>query len=385
MATAKVAPGGADDDELEMESQLEQQTPEQAEYEAGEGEGTHEEREAGDGQDGQAKEVHEGRLAEGGEAEGDGEVESRKPNGDAEKPEHKKTRRQRNDQYRRAAARMREERDFLLQQNAEIIQRLAQVENSALENRLLTIDGRLQECNSDADQALTLETQALSQGDQESIRSARQIRERALSRANVLQQERDRLQQAITSRGTQAPRQYQPPMPGQADINNHAARFKADKPWLQFRQDGSPANRETAVYHAIDLAMQAEGRFAASDADYWSELDRRGRAALPHLFGETDDEGAGEDVELVQPQTQQRQAPPVQRANPAGKAVAKGPAVAGSGRQANAGSVTRRLSPQRVDALKDLGLWGPNLSASDKKEQAAYIEYFDRHDRENAR
>jgi len=382
MATAKVAPGGADD-ELEMEVQLEEDSQHSGE-EARQGEGAHEDGETGHGQDGSAHEVEEGRLAEGGEADGEGEIDGAKPNGNAEKPDHKKTRRQRNDQYRRAAARMREERDYLLQQNAEIIQRLAQVENSALENRLLTIDGRLQECNSDADQALTLETQALQQGDQESIRSARQIRERALSRANVLQQERDRLQQAITSRGTQAAPRFQPPMPGQAEVNNHAARFKADKPWLQFRQDGSPANRETAVYHAIDLAMQAEGRYVASDADYWSELDRRGRSALPHLFGENEDEGAGDEVELVQPQTQQRQAPPVQRANPVGKPVAKGPAVAGSGRQANAGAVTRRLSPGRVEALRELGLWGNNLTPAEKKEQADYIKYFEQHDRENA-
>jgi len=381
MATAKVAPNGADD-ELEMEVMLEDDNPQQASEEAGEGEGGHEDGQAGHRDEGSAEEVQEGRLAEGGEAEGEGEVKTAKPNGDAEKPDHKKTRRQRNDQYRRAAQRMREERDYLLQQNAEIIQRLAQVENSALENRLLTIDGRLQECNSDADQALTLETQALQQGDQESIRSARQIREKALSRANVLQQERDRLQQAISSRGTTSAPRYQPPMPGQAEVNNHAARFKADKPWLQFRQDGSPANRETAVYHAIDLAMQAEGRYVASDPTYWSELDRRGRAALPHLFGE-DDEGAGEEVELGQSQTQ-RQAPPVQRANPAGKAVAKGPAVAGSGRQANAGSTSNRLSPAQVDALRDMGLWGPNLTPAEKKEQADYIKYFQRAVRENA-
>lgn len=135
------------------------------------------------------------------------------------------------------------------------------------------------------------------------------------------------------------------------------------------------------MYHAIDLAMQAEGQYLATEPEYWSELDRRGHAALPHLFG-LEDESGGEHVEV---QSQQQQSPPrqAQRAAAPGRPVAKGPAVAGSGRQANAGAPQKRLSVMRVEALKELGLWGPNLSPADKKEQAEYIKYFDQHDREN--
>jgi hypothetical protein len=196
----------------------------------------------------------------------------------------------------------------------------------------------------------------------------------------VLESEKGRVQAAIQARASQPQRPPQRPIPGQAEINQLATQFKANKPWLQFRQDGAPANRETAVYHAIDLAMQAEARFMPNEPEYWTELDRRGKAALPHLFGE-DDLGDGDEVETEQ--HTQRQQPQQRQAAQAAPRVARGPAVAGSGRQANAGAAAKRLSPARVEALKELGLWGPGLSAADKKEQAEYIKAFEQYDREH--
>lgn len=367
-----------------MESQLGEEGHQGLEDGSEDGGGGKKAEGAADEDEGARQPVEEVRLAEGGEAEIDDQGQDPEGKGAGEHQRHdgKKSRKQRQDQYRRAARRLREERDFALQQNFEIMQRLAALEGSALETRLLTIDGRLTEYQNDADQALSLESQALTQGDSEALRQARLIREQALSRASVLKTEKDRLQQAITQRASQPQRPKQQPLPGQAEINQLAARFSADKPWLKFSQEG-PANRETAVLHAIDLAMQAEGRFHASEPEYWSELDRRGRAALPHLFGEGEGGDLEDELDTTVQQTQQRQAPTQKAAPQAEKRVAKGPAVAGSGRQANAGATTKRLSAERVQALRDLGLWGPGLSAADKKEQAEYIKYFDQHDRDN--
>jgi hypothetical protein len=387
MATARAAPqeGAGDDEDLVFDQALGEEGNESLQHQGEDGGGSHEDEGATKDGEGATKKVHEARLAEGGEADLDEEGEGSQGQGKDEHHRHdgKKTRKQRQDQYRRAARRLREERDFALEQNFEILQRLAAVEGTALETRLLTIDGRIAEYQNDADQALSLETQALTQGDQEALRQARLIREQALSRKTVLESEKGRVQAAINARASQPQRPQQRPLPGQAEINQLATQFKANKPWLQFRQDGSPANRETAVYHAIDLAMQAEARFTPNEPEYWQELDRRGRSALPHLFGEDDvDLGDGDEVETVQ-QTQHKQAPP-QRQAPQAQRTARGPAVAGSGRQANAsGSAHHDLLPAQVAHLKEEGLWGNNLNAADKKERDELIKYFRQHNRAN--
>lgn len=372
----KQAPGADDDDSLPMEIQAEGVEVEllsDAEPEGQQGE-------VEDDTDPAQPIVADARLAEGGEVNNadTSRTDNQSPDQNAQ-GRHKKTAAERKDQYRRAAKRYREERDYALQQNFEIMQRLAAVEGSALETRLLTVDGRLQEHQNDADTALNLEAEALKQGDTDALRQARQIREAALSKVSVLKSEKDRLTQAIQQRASRPPVQ-QPPVPGQAEIQKHVADFKADKPWLQFGPQGQPVNRESAVLHAIDLAMQGEGRLLANEPEYWAELNKRAKAALPHLFGETDEGGNDDDDVDVTQVTPQRQAAPPARAAVA--TARKGPVTAGSGRQASAGPVRKRLSPERVDALKQIGVWDARTPA-EIKERDSYIKEFEKYDREH--
>jgi hypothetical protein len=374
----KQAQGADDDDALPMEGQVEGEEVELlSDDEPGEHQGDVE-----NGGEAAQPVVADARLAEGGEVNDPNShgADEQAPGQNAQ-GRHKKTAQERKDQYRRAAKRYREERDYALQQNFEIMQRLAAVEGSAIETRLLTVDGRLVEHQNDADTALNLEAEALKQGDTEALRQARQIREAALSKVNVLKAEKDRLTQAIQQRASRPPVQ-QPPVPGQAEIQKHVADFKADKPWLQFGPQGQPVNRESAVLHAIDLAMQGEGRLHANEPEYWAELNKRAKAALPHLFGETD-EGADDDddVDTAQVTTQQRTTVPPAKATVAAP-VRKGPVTAGSGRQATAGPVRKRLSPERVDALKQIGVWDARTPA-EIKERDAYIKEYEKYDREH--
>lgn len=276
--------------------------------------------------------------------------------------------------------RIREERDYLLQQNRDILQRLAQVESTALEARQLTVDSRLTECLNDADTAERLELDAQKAGDDEGVRTARRIREQAQSRASVLKSEKERLDQALSQRKSQPVTSA--PIPGADEIQKHSAQFRVDKPWIQFGSNGSPANAETAVAVAIDHALRREGRLHETDAGYWAELDKRVKAALPHLSTgvNSEDDDLDDEDEFVEvaplKNARSQQAPP--RKVVAAASARKGPQVGTSGRQGNAGTVRTRLSAERVQALKDIGVW------DDPKQRSEYIKEYEKYDREHS-
>lgn len=303
------------------------------------------------------------------EVEVEEEISAKKP--EEEKPEeeeeveeeHKPSSKERRERRKQKERRIREERDFLLEQNRQILARLAQVEGVTIETRMVTVDAQLQECLNDAATAENLEFDARQQNDLEAERQARRLRDAARDRANIFKAEKERLASALTQR--QQIQQAAPP-PGAAEIQRLSARFRADKPWLQFAANGSPTNDETAVALSIDRALKKEGKFSEYEGDYWDELDRRTKAALPHLFGEADESDEDDDMADEKP---------VKKPVVVKKEGPKGPAVGSSGNQANSGTVRRRISPDRVAALKEIGVW------DDPKERAEYLKAYDDYDK----
>lgn len=290
----------------------------------------------------------------------------------------KKSSKQRRDERKAVERRVRDERDFLLQQNAEILNRLAAVEGTALNSHLVTVDSRLSECLNDVEQAERLEIAAREGKDVEAELQARKIRQKAADRASLFQTEKERLSSLMAQRKT-AP-QVPVPVPGAQEINQHAAQFRADKPWLQFGQNGAPINAETAVAVSIDHALSKEGRFGARDKSYWDELDKRVKAALPQLssgYHQEGDDLEDEDDPVVQ-QQQTTQKPKTATAKVAAVASGKkGPAVGSSARQGTSQGPPMRLSAERVSALKELGVWGT-------PEQKEWVEEYAKYDRAQA-
>lgn len=316
----------------------------------------------------QAEARADSRLSEGGEGAAPEEEEPEDKPGKPPRP--KKTSKERREERKAAERRVREERDYLLQQNAEILRRLAEVEGTALDSRAMTVDSRLSECLNDIAEAERLEFAAIEAKDSAGAIQARRIRDQAGLRANNLKAEKERLAQVLAQQKSRPV--YQAPAPGAAEAQSHAAQFRADKTWLQFAQNGAPLNPASATALALDTALRQEGRLTDRDPAYWKELDRRLRAALPQMFGSTDeDEEGDEDPELEEVQiTQQRSA-----GRPA-QASQKGPRVGSSTRQQNAGTAYR-LSPARVAAIKELGEW------DDPKLKKQWIEYYQNWDREH--
>ncbi len=302
-------------------------------------------------------------LAEGGEAESDDS-----PTEDAGQEKHRETSKERRERKKRRERELRETNIALWRQNQEIMRRLANVEGRSLESQVLTVDSRLSECINDADQAERIELAAQKAGNDEDVRAARRLREEAQNRAAQLQTTRERLAQALTQQRNQ-PAPQAPPVG--AEVIHHSTLFRSDKPWIQFGQNNQPANLETATAVSIDAALKAEGRINETDPRYWQELDKRVKAALPHLFraNHNADDDDDEDDDLSEPD-QGRSNRQSERRNPP---------VGTSSRNGASTRTVSRLSADRVAAIKEAGMW------DDPKERSRAIKAYEKYDKQNAR
>ena len=154
------------------------------------------------------------------------------------------------------------------------------------------------------------------------------------------------IRQAYTQRQTQ-------PTAPDPQLIAHATAWQNKNKW--YNPNG--VDMDSRITLAVDAAVQAEG-FDPRTPTYWEELSRRVSKVLPHRAsdggGGGDDGGTGgTDGEGYTPGTAHR-----------GKQV-KSP-VAGGGREsggadgadtARNGQKTYQLSKDRVDALKEAGLW----------------------------
>ena len=139
--------------------------------------------------------------------------------------------------------------------------------------------------------------------------------------------------------------QQQAPGPLDPRLQQHAEKWMGANKWY----DPSGKDEDSAIMLTVDNRMAQEG-WNPTTPEYWNELSKRGKKFLPHRFNV-------------------RTAPPPARS-----------VVGGSGRESSAGSGAQkgfRLSPERVQAIKDAGMW------NDAEKRAAMIKSFRKFDKEN--
>lgn len=169
-------------------------------------------------------------------------------------------------------------------------------------------------------------------------------------RAEQLQQ---RKQMMVRSAQQSAAAAAQTPDPR---LVSHANQWISQNSW--YKANGT--DRDSRTVTALDNALTAEGWDAATP-EYWEELTERVKAALPHRMN-----GGRAPSPRVEPEARR----------PSG-----GPPVAGSSR--STGSSGRSagkdytLSPERVEAMKELGIW------NDPKRRADMIAEYKKYDKEN--
>lgn len=166
---------------------------------------------------------------------------------------------------------------------------------------------------------------------------------RAQERMTQLQRRHEdltRLQQARTQQSSQ-------PAPMDPRVVSMAKNWADNNSWYDMNVD----DPDSEVVRTIDNRLTREG-WNPGTPEYWAELDARVKKYLPHRAKKVYNEGS----------------------RPKPKSV-----VAPSGREANpSGGGTYKLSAERVNALKDAGLW------NDPKQREEAIKRFREYDKQHA-
>jgi hypothetical protein len=172
----------------------------------------------------------------------------------------------------------------------------------------------------------------------------------AVVKAQELMYESQRKVESLKNIKDQATRQMsQPPKPTMNVPDPVVQRNAAD--WMERNAwyDPQAKDMDSEIAQRIDKKLTEEG-YDPSSPDYWEELDDRVSKYLPHRTG-----------------------------NAAPQRAAQRPRMTGSGREsAPSGRGNEfRLSPDRVQAIKDMGAW------ENPDQRAKMIKSYAKYDREN--
>lgn len=214
----------------------------------------------------------------------------------------------------------------------ELEARLAGLEGRDRSREIAGVDANIKRTETVYDQAKAAYIEAVEQHDGEAAAAAQETMSLA----------RERYQQLTTARKAYEHQQAAPKSAVDPELVNHAQKFMSENKW--YNHGGS--DMDSRIVKAIDDTLTEEGKFHPSTPAYWDELRARIKKVLPHRINggkmstnATEKADAG-DKKPAAPARQQ-------------KTVVGG----GGGESAGAGKGTFHLSPERVQAIKDAGMW----------------------------
>lgn len=159
---------------------------------------------------------------------------------------------------------------------------------------------------------------------------------------------RDRFARLETTKKAYEQQQKAPAAPSNPVTVNHAQKFMQDHQWYKHGTNDVDSN----IVVVLDNALSAEGWDPATK-EYWDELRVRIKKHLPHRVAS----GKVSTTAAEQAPGNKKPAPARQQQ----KAVVGG----GGGESNGAGKGTFHLSPERVKALKDAGIWDDPKARND--------------------
>jgi hypothetical protein len=232
-----------------------------------------------------------------------------------ERQDKKKHRAEKEDSYKR-------EIESLRRQLHEVNEWKNTVERRHVDTGVQQIDKAILDADSAIDLAKQAIKEATSTQDGDALVEAQELYYAARKRHEDL----SRLKAGIAQRMSAPPQQNVDPV-----VVNNAKSWMDNKPWY----DPTGRDMDSRVALQVDNAMAQEG-WNPRDPAYWEELDTRLRKYLPHRFT-----NAGETASMTSTE-QPRRKPP----------------TSGSGQgRAPTSSNEYRLSPERVRAMKEAGMW----------------------------
>jgi hypothetical protein len=281
-----------------------------------------------------SNEEDEDEAAQRAEIEANGEVD---PEAEAIRQAKRDKRKSRKEYHKKVQAEKDTRLQLLQRQNQELLTRLAEVERKTQGHDIARIDAAM----TDQQARITFAQQKM----KEAIETGNGDLH---AKATELYYEARRTVESLENLKKQATISSSPPptAPNQA-VQRLAADWLSDNPWY----DPSGQDEDSEIAMTIDKKMVKEGWNPAS-AEYWEELDNRLQKYLPHRYNDSIDENPKSRPKTV---------------------------VTGSGRESvtNSGgrANTFTLSPDRVRAMKDAGMW------DDPEKRARMIKRYALEDR----
>lgn len=275
-------------------------------------------------------------FAEGGEAEGDSEEDR-----EAIRAARREERRLKKDLTKQREVSAKHKISALERRNETLERRLAQVENAAVGFQFAQIDRLVEDESTRVEYAKMKATQAAQAGD---VPSQMEYMEQFYEAKNKLAQIQLLKQRQIEE--AKKPRNNVP-NPATEVVQENATQWLNSNRWY----DPSGKDTDSRIAKVIDNALASEG-WDPADPEYWDELDNRLKERLPHRY--TSKTTGGD--------RNRRSGTSSGRTDVSGSAIAKN---------------TFTLSRDRVQALKDAGMW------DDPTKRAKAIRSYADFDRKN--
>lgn len=293
---------------------------------------------AEDGEEGEQVE----NLAEGGQVgDDDGEGEDSDEDREALRAARREERKLKKELNKQREASAKHKISALERRNEELARRLAQVENTAASFQIAQIDRMIEDEATRVEYAKMKMTQAAQAGDVNS----------QMEFMDQYHESKNRLAQAQTIKQRQLEEAKSPrnnvPNPVSSTVQRNATQWLQNNSWY----DPSGEDVDSRIAKVIDNALASEG-WDPADPEYWDELDNRLKERLPHRY--TGKTGANS--------RSRRTGTSTGRADVSGGANPKN---------------TFTLSRERVQALKDAGMW------DDPQKRAKAIRRYADFDRAN--
>ena len=293
---------------------------------------------AEDGEEGDQVE----NLAEGGQVgDDDGEGEDSDEDREALRAARREERKLKKELNKQREASAKHKISALERRNEELARRLAQVENTAASFQIAQIDRMIEDEATRVEYAKMKMTQAAQAGDVNS----------QMEFMDQYHESKNRLAQAQTIKQRQLEEAKSPrnnvPNPVSSTVQRNATQWLQNNSWY----DPSGEDVDSRIAKVIDNSLASEG-WDPADPEYWDELDNRLKERLPHRY--TGKTGANS--------RSRRTGTSTGRADVSGGANPKN---------------TFTLSRERVQALKDAGMW------DDPQKRAKAIRRYADFDRAN--
>lgn len=207
----------------------------------------------------------------------------------------------------------------LKRQNTELANRLAAVEKKTSGAELARVDKAIEDAGVQVEYAKMKMKDAVSISDGEGLAKAQELWYESKRKLESL----ENLKQNASKHMSQPNQNIQVPDP---DVQRLAADWMEDNPWY----DPNGRNEESQIAQLVDKRLTEEGYDPTSE-DYWEELDSRLEKYLPKQ------KVTGANIKANRPKS----------------------VMTSSGRNTTATTKSNefRLSPDRVNAIKEAGLW----------------------------